>query len=51
MATLEITVRQETLEEPEIRWRIWLMVFLCGFITGAAADLFSLWLFAHWINR
>lgn len=51
MATFEIIVRQENFEEPDIQWKAWFLVFVCGFMTGASADLFSLWLFAHWMSR
>jgi len=51
MASAEITIREENLEEPDIQWGIWFLVLFAGFITGAVADLFVLWLFAHWINR
>jgi hypothetical protein len=45
----ELTVRQQDLME-EISWRSWIVVLIAGFICGATADLFSLWLFAHWMN-
>jgi len=48
---LELILRTETLTESEIRWGIWFMVLFAGIFCGAAADLFSLWLFAHWVSR
>jgi hypothetical protein len=48
MATRQIIVGEENLQEPEISWTLWIAVFLSGFFVGAVLDIFSLYLFAHW---
>jgi len=50
MPHLELIITADTLEDEEIRWTVWLVVFLAGIICGATADLASLWLFAHWVG-
>ncbi|HET6844859.1 MAG TPA: hypothetical protein VFK06_24730 [Candidatus Angelobacter sp.] len=49
MAT-EITLTKETLHEPALTFRQWILTFCAGFIVGATADLLALWLFAHWFK-
>ena len=46
--TVELTITTEALQEPEVTPRQWVLTFLAGFVVGATADLFALWLFAHW---
>ncbi len=48
MATREIIVGEENLQEPDISCGLWIAVFLSGFFAGAVLDLLSLYLFAHW---
>ena len=43
-----ITITTESLHEPAVTPRQWITVFLTGFVVGVTADLFALWLFAHW---
>lgn len=47
----EITIRAATLQEPDLKWHIWALILLAGFTVGATLDLFSLWLFAHWMHK
>lgn len=52
MPGLQLLITEEELQGHEaiLNWRVWLLVFLFGFICGATADLSALWLFAHWMH-
>jgi hypothetical protein len=47
----EISLTSETLHEPDVTFRQWILTFCAGFIVGATADLSALWLFAHWFQH
>jgi|GEM_PF-3978908 len=51
MAQIQIVLTADALKEPEIQWDIWAIVVLSGFVFGATLDLFSLWLYATYMNR
>jgi len=46
----QITITTESLYEPALTTRQWVTTFLVGFVVGATADLFALWLFAEWLR-
>ena len=52
MPQLQLLITQHDLHDLEasFSWRVWLLVLLSGFLIGATADLFALWLFAHWMH-
>ncbi len=53
MTRFQLLITEDELQhqEADLRWLPWLLVFVSGFLCGATADLFALWLFAHWMHR
>jgi hypothetical protein len=53
MQRLQLLITDDELQDHErvLSWRVWMLVLFSGFIFGATADLFALWLFAHWMHR
>ncbi len=49
---LQLLITDDDLNDHEghLTWTAWLLVLLAGLICGATADLFALWLFAHWMH-